>query len=271
MSGILRVVFLMPLIVWLSTIAQAAAVPDLYQARTIVTGDREETRIPGIAECFKDVLVKVSGDPRLIGDPRVTALSEQASSYVRTYRARDRLEGIPIHDEQGSRDRPYDLIVDFESHKIDAALNTLGRKPWGSERPRVAMLISVRLETNAYMLATDGAFGRDQRESLAAASWQMGLPVALPSEAALAARGLSIAAPLDFERLKALANAIGGDLPLAGSLSWEKGRGGWVADWRLYVSGSVYRWRISDVNFDDAFRSAMRGAAQILSGNGDPQ
>jgi hypothetical protein len=197
-------------------------------------------------------------------------LSRRAGIHVRGYRYHDHLAGIPIHDEQGSRDRPYDLTVDFDPGRIDAALDALGRKPWGSERPRVAMLISVRLGTNAYMLATDGAFGRDQRESLAAASWQMGLPVALPSEAALAAGGLNIDASPDLARLEALASATGGDLPLTGNLSWEKGRGGWAADWRIYVWGKVYRWRISNVNFDDAFRSAMRGAAQILSGNGEP-
>src|SRR6185436_7224473 len=81
--------------------AAAATVDALYQARTIVTGEREETRIPGIAACFNDVLVKVSADPRLIGDPRVAAMSSQAASYVREYRYHDRMEGIPIHDEQG--------------------------------------------------------------------------------------------------------------------------------------------------------------------------
>src|SRR6478735_4661777 len=115
--------------------AAAATVDDLYQARTIVTGEREETRNPGIAACLNDVLVKVSGDPRLIGDPRVAVMSSQAASYVREYRYHDRMEGIPIHDEQGSRDRPYDLTVTFEPEKIDTVLAALGGKPWGAVRP----------------------------------------------------------------------------------------------------------------------------------------
>jgi hypothetical protein len=253
--------------------AAAATVDDLYQARTIVTGEREETRIPGIAACFNDVLVKVSGDPRLIGDPRVAVMSSQAASYVRDYRYHDRMEGIPIHDEQGSRDRPYDLTVTFEPGKIDTALVALGREPWGAVRPRIALFVSVRLGTIAYVLATDGSLGRDQRDSLAAASWQMGMPIVLPDEAALAAAGVSTRSlpKLDPARLDRVAGAIGGDLPLSGELIWEKRKEGWLANWRLNSSGNTYRWQIHNVNFDDAFRSAMRGAAQILSGNGVPE
>ena len=58
---------------------------------------------------------------------------------------------------------------------------------------------------------------------------------------------------------------------LAGTLTWSDAARGWIADWRLIAAGSVFRWRISGVSFDDAFRNAIRGAAQILSGNGTPQ
>jgi uncharacterized protein len=253
--------------------AAAATVDDLYQARTIVTGEREETRIPGIAACFNDVLVKVSGDPRLIGDPRVAAMSSQAASYVREYRYHDRMEGIPIHDEQGSRDRPYDLTVTFEPDKIDRVLAALGGKPWGAVRPRIALFVAVRVGTISYMLASNDGFGRDQRDALAAASWQMGIPIALPSEAALSAAGISMETlpKGDVTKLNGAAGTIGADLPLAGELVWEKGREGWLANWRLASGGTTYHWHIRDVNFDDAFRSAMRGAVQILSGNGRPE
>jgi hypothetical protein len=55
-------------------IAGAADVDDLYRARTIVTGQGEESRRVGFPVCLEQVLIKVSGDPRLIGDPRVAAL-----------------------------------------------------------------------------------------------------------------------------------------------------------------------------------------------------
>jgi hypothetical protein len=253
--------------------ASAADVDDLYQCRTIVTGQGEESRRFGFPVCLGQVLVKVSGDPRLTGDPEVALLAGRAATFVTDFAFRDLLAGIPVHDEQGTRDRPYELTVRFDAAKIDAALRALGRKPWAAPRPRVAVLVGVDLGGTRYLLASGGGRGRDQREALAAAAERYGLPIALPDQAALAQAGLSDRDPPapDVPRLDAAARAIGGDLALAGKLVWSEQALGWIADWRMDGSGKTYRWGISGVGFDDAFRSAMSGAAQILSGHGQPE
>ena len=94
----------------------------------------------------------------------------------------------------------------------------------------------------------------------------------LPDRAALAAAGLSYSRlqAIDLGPLNATAEALGGDLALAGNLLWSEQALGWIADWRMDAGGKSYRWQIRGVGFDDAFRSAMSGAAQILSGNGRP-
>jgi uncharacterized protein len=51
---------------------------------------------------------------------------------------------------------------------------------------------------------------------------------------------------------------------------WSEEALGWVAEWRLAAAGKTYRWQIRGVSFDDAFRNAMAGAAQVLSGHGQP-
>ena len=185
---------------------------------------------------------------------------------------RDRMAGIPVHDEQGTRDRPYDLTVRFDPAKIDAALRALGREPWSASRPRVAVFVGVDLGGATYLLASDGTRGRDQREALAEAAARYGMPMALPDQAALAAAGLSYSRlqAIDLARLAAAAKALGGDLALTGNLVWSEQALGWIADWRMDAKGKRYRWQIRGVGFDDAFRSAMAGAAQILSGHGQP-
>jgi hypothetical protein len=252
--------------------ASGANVDDPYQAQTIVTGQGEESRRFGFPVCLEQVLVKVSGDPRLIGDPEVAALAGQAATFVTGFAFRDLLAGIPVHDEQGTRDRPYELTVRFDPAKIDAALRSLGREPWSASRPRLVVFVGVDLAGATYLLASDGKRGRDQREALAAAAERFGMPMALPDEAALAAAGLSYPTlqALDLASLDARARAFGGDLALAGDLVWSETALGWVADWRMDGQGKSYRWQIRGVSFDDAFRSAMSGAAQILSGNGGP-
>jgi uncharacterized protein len=253
-------------------IASAANVGDLYEAWTIVTGQGEESRRRGFPVCLEQVLVKVSGDPRLIGDPKVAALATEAASFVTDFAFRDRMAGIPVHDEQGTRDRPYDLTVRFDSVKIDVTLRSLGREPWSAPRPRLAVFVGVEIGGTTYLLASDGKRGRDQREALAEAAARYGMPMTLPDEAALAAAGLSYPKLQGIApgSLDATARALGGDLALAGNLLWSEQALGWVADWRLDARGESHRWQIRGVSFDDAFRNAMSGAAQILSGNGQP-
>ncbi len=53
-------------------------------------------------------------------------------------------------------------------------------------------------------------------------------------------------------------------------IAWNKDALGWAAEWRLFDGKEVHGWKIKDVSFDDAFRSALWGSALILSGNGEP-
>src|SRR5258708_19647788 len=47
---------------------------DLYQATAIVTGTDMRQRPWGLAQCLREVLVKVSGEPKLPPDPPLPAL-----------------------------------------------------------------------------------------------------------------------------------------------------------------------------------------------------
>ena len=248
-------------------------VGNIYQSRAIVTGEREETRLPVLGQCLKDAFKKVSGDPDIDRDPRVEAFARQAHAYVKAYSYRDRMEGIPIHDEQGTRDRPYDLTVDFHPEKIDELLQALGQKPWTARRPTIVVVLAVKYEARSYLLTSDADEGLDQRESFMAAAWLTGMPMTLPStaafeEAGMTAEKLSTADPGELTRI---AQASGGGIVLVGSIVWNNGMLGWKGDWQLNSDGGLHHWQIRNVNYDAAFRSAMRGAAQVLSGNGEPQ
>jgi len=242
---------------------------DLYTATVVVTGQGEETREPGFGRALAAVLVKVSGDPRLAAEPDVAALVRKAADFVEAFAYRDRMAGIPVHDEQGSRDRPYDLTVRFEPDAINAALATLGSTPWTGPRPELLVVVAVENGDTGFLLAADGAKGRDMREALAAAAEQYGMTVTAPAETTLTEAGVSTT-DVDGLDEAALARASGADLAIAGTLAWSDADLGWDADWRMTADGIPYRWRAHRVSFDDAFRAAVGGAAQILSGHGPP-
>jgi hypothetical protein len=261
------------LVIVFAAAAYAAGAPgELYQAKPIVTGTGEKNRKLGFALAFKDVLVKVSGDPRLLNDPRVEELSKDAGSLVEKFTYRDRMEGIPIHDEQGSHDRPHDLTTIFVPEKIDTVLASLGSKPWAEPRPTVTLLLGVKNGDRTFVLSSDGERGVDMRDSLAQASVKVAIPATLPDNATLASAGLTVQAlpNVDPSILREIVKVSGGEHALVGSLVWSDKELGWIADWRIDFSGQTYRWQVRGVSFDDAFRNAIRGTAQVLSGNGNP-
>jgi uncharacterized protein len=255
------------------TATLAAAADDLYRAQAVVTGQGEANRAIGFAACLEDVLIKVSGAVRLADDPRLAEYQSHAADFVKAHRYHDQMSGTPIRDEQGTRDRPYDLIVDFDEGKIDDLLATLGLKPWLSHRPRLAVLAGMELGARNYMVTADGGPSAvAPRQSLLAAGMRRGLTIVLPDEAALAKSGLDAAglAKAPLAALAARAAELGGEAALVGRLTWDDSDLAWASEWRMEWQGRPHRWQLRGPTFDDAFRRALGGAAQILSGNGDP-
>ena len=107
--------------------ARAQDAPNLYQSTAIVTGTDMRSRPTGFAQCLRNVLVKVSGEPKLIKDARVAELGRHADAFVVSFSYVDVMAGIPIHDDQGTYDRPHYLTVKFDPALIDHALADLRR------------------------------------------------------------------------------------------------------------------------------------------------
>jgi hypothetical protein len=220
-----------------------------YEARTIVTGSDMRSRPAGFAACLTDVLVKVSGDPTLLNDPRLSALGAQAANYVTAFDYWDRMSGIAHHDEQGSSDRPYSLTVRFAPTRIDAALRALGRTPWPDPRPALVMRVHVTAAHDDFDLTMGEQRAADMRASVIDAAQKYDMDAIIPADRATPPAGV----------------------PLVGKLVLSEAALGWVASWHLDWQDTGYDWGVSGVNFDEAFRDGIRGAMQILSGHGTPR
>ena len=144
----------------------ASSTKTLYQARTIVTGQRAETKIPGLERCLREVLVRVSGDQRLASHPAVAQFAEIPEDAVTHLYYRDLYAFRPIKDEQGTRDRPYEMTAEYDPAKVDAMLASLGGKPWLADRPRLVMFLAVKHIGTNYVLDSVIDAGTLQREVL---------------------------------------------------------------------------------------------------------
>jgi hypothetical protein len=251
--------------------AMATAADDLYRAQAIVTGQGEANRSIGFASCLEDVLIKVSGAQKLAGDRRLAAHKSNAKGFVRAFSYHDQMSGTPTRDEQGTRDRPYDLIVDFDEKKIDDLLRAFRLKPWLSHRPILAVFVEMQQGLKKYVVTADADQAAIQRESLLAAAAKRGMTVVLPSTAALAESSIHGAefGTMTSSILGSLARE-GGEVALIGRLVWVDRELGWASQWQMNWQSRTRRWRVRGVTFDEAFRHGIGGAAQILSDNGDP-
>ncbi|RUY31742.1 DUF2066 domain-containing protein [Mesorhizobium sp. M7A.F.Ca.US.001.04.2.1] len=251
----------------------AGTFEDLYSSQTIVNGKYEKNRQSGFKRCLDAVLVRVSGDQRLPAKPEMTALRDKAGTFVASFHYRDRMEGIPNHDDQGTYDRPHNLYCQYKPADIDPVLASLGSRPWLTERPRLAVFLATERGTTHYALDAEDDRGMLMRESFGNAAVPLAMQVTFPTVAQLSQAGLDDQALRNAEmtKLDTLAKRAGADQALYGSLVWSDKELGWIADWRLVMAGKTYVWQVRGVGFDEAFRVAIRGAAQILSGNGQPE
>ncbi len=253
----------------------AAAAEDLYRAQTVVTGQGEPNRLIGFAACLEDVLVKVSGAERLAGDRRLAAYKSRAKDFVSAFDYHDQFSGKPKRDEQGTRDRPFDLTVDFDKAKIDGVLKALGVKPWLSRRPVLAVFVEMEQGERRFIVTADGTPSDLQRDALLAAAARRGMTVVLPTAAALAKSGIEgtelSMSTMPSSTLVALAAEQGGEVALVGRLVWNDWELGWSTQWQIDRQGRPQRWRLRGVTFDEAFRRGVGGAAQVLSNNGEPE
>lgn len=252
--------------------ARAGDIEQLYRSDAVVTGTGELNRQIGFRECLDEVLVKVSGDPTIPKAPGFAALEAEAGSFVSSFSYRDRMEGIPIHDEQGTHDRPHDLRCLYAPATLDPLLAKLGHKPWLEPRPVIAVLLAVEDQRRRFVLARDGDESPYMADSLQAAATPLALSVVLPDRVTVADSQLdfTVVSQEGPEKLARLAALSKDDMPLAGTLVWSDQARGWIANWRMMSAGKSYTWQVSGVSFDDAFRNALRGAARVLSGNGPP-
>ncbi len=230
----------------LSGTAQAQ-LPDLVTGRAFVTGTRLETRIDGLATALRHVLVKRSGNWALEEDPRVDRIAAHAESLLADLAYLDRMTDLPRHDEQGTRDRPFDLIARFAPDKLDEALRSLGERPYLAPRPDIVVQIDIDDHGEKLKLSADGEADERQRQALLAAADRFGLHVVLtPREGSSPA----------INRRGAV---------LSGSLVWSEADFGWVGSWKLQGLGPQRSWGIKGVSFDEAYRNAMAGTLAALT------
>jgi hypothetical protein len=244
----------------------AVEVRGLYQAETIVTGRGESERLRGFRIGLEEVVAKLSGDAERVRSQGVKRLLTRAADFVERYEYEDRMQGIPIHDEQGTRERPHYLRMTFRRSAVDETLRVLGMTPWGGDRPKVMVWLGIRDSVRSYVLGSETAFGYGQREVLKSVSKERGVPIMLPVMDAKdrAVIAYDSIAEGDLSRLRLASERYDADATLFGTLVMNE-TGYWILAWSLDWKSHLRRSQLEGVTFDVALRAAIERAAKIFS------
>ena len=244
----------------LPSTAMAETVADLYQASALVTGTEEPERSRGFRIALADVVIKLTGDTALERDDRLTGLIARAPEFVVSYSYEDRMKGIPVHDEQGTRERPHILTVNFDTGPLNREIAALGIHRWSEDRPVVAVWLAIAAANGNYVLSAEGPAGYGQRAVLTETAARRGLPVRLPAQehSTIGYDDVANRKPSVFR-----ASAAGTDAFLLGTLR-PGGDGYWEIEWTFRHGGQETLWRMRRVTFDRALKSGIDTAVGLL-------
>jgi hypothetical protein len=232
---------------------------DLYKAETIVTGTQESERLRGFAIGAAEVLVKLTGEPRFATIEQGKALIARAPELIADYTYEDRMKDIPIHDEQGTRDRPYFLRMRFDLEKFDKALRDAKFNKWTGPRPVVAVWLGISEPRGKYVLTHSDDEGYTQREVLKDASKKAAIPVVLPPDGQSEVTYQDIA-KRDWKVLGRASKRLGANAALYGTMDFD-GTAFWNCRWVLQGDGVGAQWESNGVTFDQAFKEAINRVA----------
>lgn len=240
---------------------QAHVVQRLHYAETIVTGTEEPERTRGFHDALAIVIHKLTGNPKLLTDPRIVELLIRPHQFVQAFEYEDRMKDIPVHDEQGTRERPHFLRVTFSKSKLDATLDGLGIRQWQADRPVVGVWLGVDIPAGRFTLTDAGPDGYGQRAVITETAERIGLPILLPSPG-LATPGYDdIANGKTAELQQAMPKA---EALLYGLLSIRPD-GYWGIAWTLQSGNTAHRWSQSRVTFDTGLKLGLTATAETLS------
>lgn len=258
MAIMLRVLYTVCLLVVSGAMLTAAARTNedaLYKAETIVTGTIEPERSRGFAAGALQVLVKLTGQPQLAQTSAAAELQKQAGTMVVEFSYEDRMKNIPVHDEQGTRERPHFLRMRFDRQKFDQALADAGFVKWTGRRPMLAVWLGIRDARDDYILSRDGDRAYGQRAVLDDASRLRAIPIILPGAEQIA---ISFA-DIENGNRKAIETASverGADAVLYGLLELD-GNGYWNCRWSAYGEDMDIGWSLAGITFDHALKDGI--------------
>jgi len=251
------------LLVFFGTVVMGAEVRGLYDASAPVSGNEAAERNTAIRDAFGKVLVKVTGNSRIVSRKALAADFENASRYVQQYR----YETIPLGNSGDQVGRA--LHVSFDKTELDSLLQSRGLPVWAANRPSILVWLGEERRGKRRLFNPDT--DADLRQVLDRVSAERGVPLLLPIMD-LEDQGQLQVADIwgNFENnIRAASRRYATDLILTGRMV-AVGAKLWRGEWRLYYGDSLTYWNNEASSRDGLMTDALQHTADKLADRFSP-
>lgn len=206
---------------------------DLYRADMLVVDQSQRERTQAAVDGLAEVVVRASGQPQVLEDPRVINALRDASNYLVEWRYENTGETL---DANGEQVPAWRLVLRYSGNAIEKLLRDLRLPIWPANRPSMLMwLIVDSLEGRSRVSASSHP---EVLEATQAAARRRGIPLIKPlmdleDQVALSAETLW---RLDQDAIRQASERYPADSVLVGRLT-ETSQGQWRAGWVLMHRG----------------------------------
>lgn len=253
MKKLLLISILSGCFVWQT--ATAYRVRDLYTGTVPVQSKSAVDRARALPQAMLQVLVKVSGNPKVDAFPLIDEQLKNAVAYLQQY-------SYQHQDEQNSA--PLLLRVQFEKQGVQQILKTAGQAIWAADRPQLVTWVNwvhkqgadTELLNNNTDLARDITRAADTR----------GVALIFPmlDLQDMAAVSVADVAALHIARLEQAAERYGSQNLLIGQLV-ENAENAWQATWILVLQGQRLRWQFEGESAQQVIQAGINRVANAMA------
>lgn len=252
----LRVLALLSgLLAWWPATGAAVEVAGLFEAAVPVANQGAGERKRAVAEGFRQVLVKASGQRAVLSNPAVQQELGKAESLLGSWRYETVKREPGAGPVAATPEASPRIRLAFDAGSVLGVLNRAGAPVWSASRPQVFLWV-----TREGPAATVFALGTTQAEALVDMAGQRGLPVVVPPPGAVpvaVAEGTPVV-------VSGMAARAGAQVVLAARLSAAAGKV--RATGFLKQESAEQCLEVTAAGEEEALRELLAAAADHLGG-----
>jgi len=242
----------------LAGLARAAEISNLYDYEVPVASQSPDDRNAAIGQAMRQVLIKVTGNSSVVGQPALKSLLRNASQYVLKFTYRLQEAGSDAEEKRFIR-------VYFDAASINQKLRSSGLPVWGKSRPQLIAWVGIQDRSGRQLYIPDADPGLSNMLFSLADSY--GIPFLLPlmdlqDQSSISSSDLwgNFIGPLQQASSRYLSDMIV-------VIRLQKNADGYVkSSWSLLDDNESLDWQVNSPSQDDALAQGMQKLAGLVAG-----